>query len=248
MKKAFFLALTVLLLLSCEDMNHKKHATARLIKNAVEDIDGNKYDAVKIGNQVWMAENLKTTRYADGTEIQLAKDSIASRYYPGSKSDNVETYGYLYNWGAVMHNSPSSNENPSGVQGICPTGWHVPSTSEWTLLNSAVCSNDKYKCNDCESCIAKALASPTGWKASSNDCAIGNNPETNNATHFSAVPAGAYDSYGWASGRQGLYPYFGSHAYFWTSSGNLFCLSSYSTGLRFESKTEDGYSVRCVKD
>lgn len=130
MKKAFFLALTVLLLVSCEDMNHKKHATARLIKNAVEDIDGNKYDAVKIGNQVWMAENLKTTRYADGTEIPLetnfnvvppSKEKVL-RFYPDGKSKNIETYGYLYNGPAVMHNATSSDENPSCVQGICPTG------------------------------------------------------------------------------------------------------------------------------
>ena len=101
----------------------------------VTDIDGNVYKTVKLGNQVWMAENLRTTRYADGRKIPLGTTEsfdVAYRYYPDDNSANVADYGYLYNWPAVMNGSASSSANPSGVQGICPDGWHVPSNAEWT--------------------------------------------------------------------------------------------------------------------
>lgn len=121
--------------------NQEYPSTAEVIRNAVKDIDGNKYDAVKIGNQVWMASNLRTTRYADGTAIPLGEIGTYSftepyHYVSGSYGSNeenmvnVSTYGLLYNWKAVMWNWSSSNTNPSGVQGICPTGWHVPSDAE----------------------------------------------------------------------------------------------------------------------
>ena len=101
----------------------------------VTDIDGNVYKTVKLGNQVWMAQNLRTTRYADGRKIPLGtRESfdVAYRYYPNNNRANVSKYGYLYNWPAVMNGSLSSSANPSGVQGICPDGWHVPSDAEWT--------------------------------------------------------------------------------------------------------------------
>lgn len=108
-----------------------------VISNAVTDVDGNIYNAVKIGEQVWMKENLKTSRYADGTEIPLGTEQHsgeACRYYPGGESPNMDIYGALYNWPAVMREAGSSSSNPSGVQGICPDGWHVPSSAEWIQL------------------------------------------------------------------------------------------------------------------
>ncbi|MBN2274131.1 MAG: fibrobacter succinogenes major paralogous domain-containing protein [Bacteroidales bacterium] len=103
--------------------------------------DGNHYKAVKIGAQVWMAENLKylpavagpvtysiTTPYYyvygyDGTDVNAAKTRA-----------NYSTYGVLYNWPAAMAGAASSSANPSGVQGVCPSGWHLPSDTEWTEL------------------------------------------------------------------------------------------------------------------
>lgn len=107
-----------------------------IIENAVVDYDGNTYNAVVIGKQVWMQSNLRTTHYDDGTAIPLeteVSDSVAC-YYDFDNGRDLRDYGYWYNWKAVMHNSSASNANPSGVQGICPKGWHVPSNAEWIQL------------------------------------------------------------------------------------------------------------------
>lgn len=158
----------------------------------VTDIDNNTYNTVQIGLQCWLKENLRTSRYANGMSIALGSctsTTTAYRYYPDNNSSNVPSYGYLYNWKAVMGNSSSSWTNPSGVQGICPTGWHVPSDAEWTQLTNYVSSQSQYVCGS-NIKIAKALASTTGWNSSTNTCAVGNNPSSNNVTGFSAFPVG----------------------------------------------------------
>jgi len=107
----------------------------------VTDYDGNTYNTVQIGNQVWMAENLKVTHYSDGTEIQLVEDKSAwetlshtdkAYCYYNNISSNGKTYGALYTWAAVMNGAGSSNTNPGRVQGVCPDGWHLPSDAKWT--------------------------------------------------------------------------------------------------------------------
>jgi uncharacterized protein (TIGR02145 family) len=95
----------------------------------LKDYDGNIYRTVVIGTQTWMADNLRTTHYADGTPI-------AEYYSANNSSANDEEYGLLYNWATTMNGSASSSSNPSGVTGICPTGWHVPSDSEWKTLET----------------------------------------------------------------------------------------------------------------
>lgn len=166
------------------------------------------------------------------------------RYAPDDDSTNVSTYGYLYNWPAVMHGASSSSANPSGVQGICPNGWHVPSDAEWTQLTDYVRSQTHYQCNNS---IAKALASTIGWNSSTETCAVGNNPSTNNATGFSVLPAGRRD--------YSVYHSFGNFAYIWSatehSDGNaydrtLFYFNSFEDRY-FEFKNY-GVSVRCVRD
>jgi len=108
----------------------------------ITDIDGNVYNTIDIGTQVWMKENLKTTHYADGTPLidGTGVGSISNDYttkymfvYEDIES-NAVTYGRLYTWAAVMNGANSSAAIPSGIQGVCPTGWHVPSISEWTQL------------------------------------------------------------------------------------------------------------------
>ena len=216
----------------------------------VTDIDGNVYKTVKLGNQVWMAENLRTTRYADGTPIPLGTEgssTTAYRYYPDDNSANVADYGYLYNWAAVMNGAASSEANPSGVQGICPDGWHVPSDAEWTELTNYVKSQSQYVCGDYTGNIAKALASEEGWNSSGDNCDVGYNPIANNATGFSARPAGFYIGY---------YYYFGFNANFWSATQND-SRSAYGRGLfyvyadvyrtNFITKNY-GYAVRCVRN
>lgn len=216
--------------------------------STITDIDGNVYNTVQIGNQCWMKENLRTAHFADSTEIVLENainDNIAYRMLPDSNW-NLQSYGYLYNWAAVMHDSLSSENNPSGVQGICPQGWHVPSDAEWLQLSDYVESQSQYVCGSDNTNIAKALASTTGWITDESPCNIGNMPDDNNTAGFSAIPVGNYtDSY---SG-------YGISAYFWsaTQSNNRraysFSLDSSSAIITlFGINKYIGCSVRCLKD
>lgn len=217
--------------------------------STVTDYDGNTYSTVQIGSQCWMKQNLRTTHYANGTSIALGSSTsttTAYRYYPNNSSSNVSTYGYLYNWKAVMRNSSSSSANPSGVQGICPNGWHVPSDAEWTQLTNYVGNQTQYQCGSSSNNIAKALASTTGWNGSSNTCAVGNNPSSNNSTGFSALPAGYY---------YGGYYHFGYDAFFWSASEDN-VNNAYHRSLGYNgasvygsySTKPYGFSVRCVRD
>ena len=222
----------------------------------VTDIDGNVYNTVQIGDQCWMRENLRTTHYADSSAIPLGATSTYSetspcRYNPNNSAGNVATYGYLYNWPAVMHDESPSNENPSGVQGVCPSGWHVPSETEWGQLMNYLNAHEQYMCGNNANYIAKALASTEGWENSTNSYVPGNNPSVNNATGFSAVPAGYYS---------GSFSYFGTCAYFWSTaeyynSNNYYYakyvqinysnVNPYWSGNNYAGKSQ-AYSVRCV--
>lgn len=218
----------------------------------VTDYDGNVYHTVQIGNQCWMKENLRTTHYSDGTSISLGfvdsvSSTIAYRYYP--YGNNVSSYGYLYNWKAVMRNSSSSAANPSGVQGICPDGWHVPSDAEWAQLTNYVSNHSQYVCGNDNENIAKALASSSGWLSNNNICTVGNNCTTNNSTGFSALPSGGY------SCAAGYSDNVGFSAAFWSSSE---CYSGYPYSRHLYSSVtvvspsyadkNNGFSVRCVCD
>lgn len=229
--------------------NQEYPETAVVLPQAVTDIDGNSYDAVQIGDQVWMAENLRTTRYADGTVIPMGGTYSLTdpyRYAPNNETSNVASYGYLYNWPAVMHGASGSEANPSGVQGICPTGWHVPSDAEWTELTNYMKTQPAYMASGNADHLAKALAATWGWNGSSETDAPGNDPTTNNATGFSALPAGGYFGY---------YLNFGDDAYFWSATeydyGNAYYSAfSYNDANvnRHYSNKYYGFSVRCVRD
>ncbi len=92
----------------------------------VTDIDSNEYITVIIGEQEWMAENLRVTRDANGNDI--------SRHCYDHDPDWCDLYGGLYTWSTIMNGESSSDSSPSGVQGICPAGWHIPSDAEWAEL------------------------------------------------------------------------------------------------------------------
>lgn len=218
----------------------------------VKDYDNNTYNTVQIGKQCWMKENLRTKHYANGTAITNGgtTSSTTTRYYynNSSSSINLNNRGYHYNWAAVMNGEPSSMANPSGVQGICPNGWHVPSDAEWSELTDYVRSQSGYLCGGKMNQIAKALASTNNWTTSNNSCRVGNNPSGNNATGFSAVPASAYS--------QGSF-YSNSAAWFWSSTQTDYSSSS-AYGRELEHKNAyvsrnsypetQGLSVRCLRD
>lgn len=210
----------------------------------VKDTNDNVYEVVKLGNQCWMKSNLRTTRYPDGSNI-----SASDIAYPNNTTSNVTVNGLLYSWSAVMHGASSSSANPSGVQGICPRGWHVPSDAEWTQMTDYVSSQSDYQCGASSDNISKALASKTLWKISTTySCTPGNSPQDNDATGFSTIPAG------------GVGPVtieFGEYAVFWSSTENNGDNSSaYFRSLFYNSSTVTAmyrdknykFSVRCVRD
>lgn len=217
----------------------------------VTDYDGNTYNTVQIGRQCWMKQNLRTTRYANGDTIYMGNNTLSSEepymYYPNNNAGNVTSYGYLYNWAALMHGDVSSNTNPSGVQGICPKGWHVPSDAEWQQLVDYVSSRSDYQWS-CATCIAKSLAYTYGWTSYSNNNVVGGNQSANNATGFSALPAGHC---GYGGGQID----FGDKAFFW---GATECNAVYTYlrilnyddahVTRYGNDKKYGFSVRCICD
>ena len=178
----------------------------------VEDADGNIYSTVQIGTQCWMRENLRTTHYSDGDEIPFSSSTYvesAHYFYPGGNANNEEAYGLLYNWNAAMHGANFTNNSaPTGVQGICPDGWHLPSYAEVLTLMNYVRATPEYLCNNANTNISKALADSLYWMPSTLACNPGNDPSSNNATGFSARPASISN----AAGR------LGKDAYFYTCS------------------------------
>jgi uncharacterized protein (TIGR02145 family) len=104
-----------------------------LLASGLVDIDGNNYPVVKIGNQIWMKENLRVSRYRNGVSIPIVTDATAwgslttggRSWYNNDSTTYENPYGNLYNWHAVADS-----------RGLCPTGWHVPTDAEWTTLTT----------------------------------------------------------------------------------------------------------------
>jgi uncharacterized protein (TIGR02145 family) len=211
----------------------------------LEDIDGNLYHTLQLGDQCWMASNLNTTRNADGDQI--------TRYCYNNDPDYCEMYGGLYNWNTLMNGASSSGSNPSGVQGICPAGWHVPSDSEWTeltnyLINNYVDINSNNVGNKLKSC--RQVNSPLG-----DDCSTSAHPRWDqHSTHygtndfgFGSLPGGHY--------YDGAYDNLGSYGYWWSSTRYSSTSAwrrrmdyKYGNVSRNFSNEDYGFSVRCLRD
>jgi uncharacterized protein (TIGR02145 family) len=216
---------------------------------AVTDIDGNVYRTVIIGNQEWMAENLRVTRDANGNNI--------TRYCYDNNENNCVLHGGLYSWHTVMNGQSSSNSNPSGVQGICPAGWHVPSDAEWWQLVYHVAgqgylndwNNPLGAGNALKSC--RQVDSPHGG-----DCDTSEHPRWNfHNTHQ------GFDEFGFSGLPNGYRLTDGSFNYIgiigiWWSSTEIAASSSWSRSLDhntgrlrdFYYGKNHGFSVRCVRD
>lgn len=221
----------------------------------VTDVDGNIYNTLQMGSQCWMAENLRTTHYADNTIIDngngLATSNTSGYYYQPTTSQvpnyNLSTYGLYYNWAAVMHGASASTTNPSDVQGICPTGWHVPNIAEWNHLFDFVGEYRQFQCAEDSNGIAKAMCSTSDWETSTMGCAVGNNPLYNNTTGFNILPTGYYS---------------GGNTYNLVGSAAIFSATSQynDTGFLYDASgadfsnyympigPESGLPVRCIKD
>ena len=212
-----------------------------------------------------MKENLRTTHYANGGDIDLClRDSsiyyTAHYFYPDNNSSNVSMAGLLYNQHAIMHGASCSNTNPSGVQGICPIGWHLPSNAEWEYMINYIGSQTQYLCGcDNNIYIAKSIASSIGWINGNFQyytCSPAYDPSTNNSTGFSMFPAGTGTGIGFSSSS-----YFGLLAEMWSVSGTYDMLTNtyeqYMFGIgpyqgdAIIDHSSVGYaigSVRCLKN
>jgi uncharacterized protein (TIGR02145 family) len=211
----------------------------------ITDIKGNVYSTVTIGTQVWMAENLKTTKYNDNTDIPYVSSEMdyAALTTPGYcwKYGNIaSTYGALYNWYSV---ETASN----GGRNVCPTGWHVPTDAQWTILTDYL-TNNGYGYGGSGSDIAKSLASTTAWDTWIFAGTIGNNLASNNSSGFTALPGGSV-------GSNVIIGISGSNGHWWSVSENDIT-SSWSRSLAYNSSgiyrnaysKDYGFSVRCLKD
>lgn len=196
----------------------------------VTDIDGNVYNIVEIGSQVWLKQDLKTTRYRNGDEIGTTTPATKNidgetnpKYhwaYNGNES-NVSTYGRLYTW----HVATDS-------RGVCPAGWHVPSDAEWKALVN-------FLGGDIEA-DAKLKENSSLWESPN---------EANNQSGFTARPGG------WR-GSDGYFDYLGVNGWWWstTEDGSGFFayevrISAGYGPVHFNaSYYKDGLAIRCIKD
>ena len=193
------------------------------IKEFTDERDGQKYKVVCIGSQTWMAENLKT--FVGG----------GSCY--DDEAANCGVFGKLYDWTTIMNGAAASNSNPSGVQGICPKGWHVPSSSEWYQL----------------ALFADAATGNTGGDAL-RDSVLWQNTQYpgKDKFGFKGLPAGKYIP------QPGIYRGLHLQGYWWSTSIASASDNTYiSAGLdpltpklttSFVTSPETKISCRCVKD
>jgi uncharacterized protein (TIGR02145 family) len=211
----------------------------------ITDQDGNIYQTIKIGDQVWMAENLRVTKYNDGTPITYVSGDTAwdtlseSGYcYFNNTTDTSLThkYGALYNWSAVCSNK------------LSPKGWHVPTDNDWnTLENYLILNKHNWDGTTTGNKIAKSMASKSDWYTSTNTGAVGNDLALNNKSGFAAFPGGFRSGLGsfydqginctwWSmtstSGPSSRYLNYG---FYYLSKDNLFSKSC-------------GFSIRLVRD
>ncbi len=209
----------------------------------ITDFDGNVYNTLKIGNQVWMAENLMVTHYRNGDRITSGHNAkewntltIGAYCDYADDVNNVHTYGRLYNWYAV-----------ADIRNVAPEGWHVPSDEEWLELekylgmSSSVLTSPKIGMFERGTNEGEILKNGKAW--------VGQNGT--NLVGFSALPAGR-------RGSGGAYENIGQGTYFWTSTeDNLpwfeaaehrWMISSRKTIGRAPMVKTFGLSIRCIKD
>ena len=207
--------------------------------NAIQDVESNYYNIVTIGSQVWLAGNLKTTSYNDGTSIPPETDDAAwaALSTPGycwynNDITNKSVYGALYNWYAV------------NTGNLCPTAWHVPSDDEWTMLETYL-TNNGYGFGGDGNDIAKSISATSGWDVSSVIGSVGNDQASNNSSGFNALPGGTRYLDG------GIFSFIYYNGIFWSGTFNytrsLFADRSDIFRGSF-SNPEYGFSVRCLKD
>ena len=191
----------------------------------MNDIEGNSYKTIQIGTQVWMAENLKSTRYNDNTTIPLVPDgnlwssllTPAYSWYNNNSVLNKPLYGAIYNGYVVNTNK------------ICPTGWHVPSDNEWNILVSAQEGTNMTGGGHLKEVLFSHWLNP--------------NLGADNTSGFTALPSGY-------RGNNGAFGRIGEYDCWWSSTNNwIWYVSNNADGVgRSSYPVQWGFSIRCVKD
>lgn len=221
---------------SCKNAsnNNDSHTNA----GTVTDVDGNVYHTVTIGTQVWMLENLKTTKYNDSNSIQLITDnaewnklSAPGYCWYNNDSANKNIYGALYNWVTVN----------SGK--LAPKGWHIPTDAEWTILTTFLSSTY----------FAGGKMKSTGNIEAGTGLWYTPNSGATNESGFTAVPAGYRSS-------NGLFYVIGRSGFWWSSSERSdersligyawYRYLGFSNRYAYRGvfKKDAGFSVRCIRD
>jgi uncharacterized protein (TIGR02145 family) len=207
------------------------------------DIDGNVYEVVEIGEQVWMAENLRTSRYQNGDAIpevssgtDWASLSIGAWVYYNNDSSYDEVYGKLYNGYAALDD-----------RNICPAGWRVPTDDDWKALELTAGLPEE----EADTTGARGGFENTGGMLKDDNTNLWSPPNTgaNNETGFTALPGASRNSLG-------LFDIIEGNAGVWWSTSQTDDDNAYSRKLRFDSSAifreisdlNAGYSVRCVRE
>lgn len=223
----------VLLIMFCSSAGCKKEEQEA---TTVTDADGNIYDLVTIGSQVWIGQNLKTTKYNDGTAIPVIGDDPVNAWsnlatgaccwYGNDESKNGPVYGALYNWHAVKTGK------------LCPDGWHVPTKDDWTRLSFAL-EGSLYAGGKLKE------ADTIHWAGAPPDSP--QYPIASNESGFTALPGGSRSGTAFSGLRD--------YGVWWSSTSDN---TEYAWGFNLYSSSEatklnsfsikDGFSVRCLRD
>ncbi len=229
MKKLLLLALFIV---GCENSTEPEDCAGISGGNSVEDIDGNCYETIQIGDQLWMAENMKVTHYNNGDEITNDDwgSSVEGQYgvYDNDPA-NADIYGNLYNWAVVDDD-----------RGVCPEGFHVPSDDEYTVLTDYLGGES----------VAGGKMKEVGLDHWNGYAGGSVTEEATNESGFTGLPAGDRN---WGNG---IYGSIGKYGYFWTSSEDNSSTYAYFRNLYFNASIVNrsyqhkaiGFSIRCVKD
>lgn len=197
--------------------------------DSISDIEGNIYKTIQIGEQTWMAENLRTSTYNDSTKIPYVIDDMQWEelhsdgycWYNNDSAKYSNIYGALYNWYVVEDDK------------ICPEGWHIPNNDEWDVLSNLFGGNNN-------SGVKLKEVGLYHWDSP--------NSEVTNESGFTAIPGGVRDG-------SGSYTGLGHNGYWWNIDEFSLYFSNhkalYNNNAHFNTYSthkQYGMSIRCIKD
>jgi len=222
----------------------------------VNDIDGNTYNYITIGTQVWMTENLRVTHYADGSEIDVSRPAPAvyTDAEWGALGDNDTDKAYCFysdnissDYGALYTYAAATNGDSGGTtQGICPNGWHLPRDAEWKELEKHIG-------------LTNTEAAATGWRGTD----VGGKLKEMGTTHWNSPNTGGTNNSGFSTlpggyryGHNGVFENAGVYAWLWSATQGdastawyrLLLYNKAEVGRNDDRSKSTGISVRCIKD